>query len=206
MVDPLARMKAKRMAKINAALPPGRSCDGCDLCCTAPGIKEFHKPPGVPCDKLIGAAGRSCSIYADRPRVCREFFCIWRIDEKLLPEWMRPADCGFLLAVNDLDVWPGVVTVHPDPARPLAWQTLWHQTAFATIAERWNCLIAIGQSPGTSYIFTPDASRFEVAKHPELVRNDGFVGAPDFCFGPDQRPLRQQMRETHFSWGIAPPK
>jgi hypothetical protein len=198
-------MKARREARINARLPPSRSCEGCDLCCIAPGIKELAKPPGTPCEKLCGEPGRSCSIYPDRPRVCREFFCIWRLSEAILPEWLRPADCGFFLSPNDFTKWPGVVTVHVDPARPTAWLNPWAQTVFSTLAERWNCLVAIGQSPGATHIFAPNGARLTVADHPELVDETGFVGAPDWMFGPDQRPLIEQMRETAFSWGIAPP-
>jgi uncharacterized cysteine cluster protein YcgN (CxxCxxCC family) len=205
MADALARIRARRSARIVSALPTTRSCEGCDLCCTAPGIRELGKPPAVPCGKLCGEPGRSCSIYASRPSVCRDFYCLWRITDKILPDWMRPADCGFVLAANNLDAWPAVVTVHPDPQRPDAWRTLWHQTVFSHIAERWNCLVAIGQSPTTTHIFTPNGMRLTVGEHPTLIRDDGFVGAPDFCFGPDQRPLREQMRETVFSWGIAPP-
>jgi Fe-S-cluster containining protein len=42
--------QARRASEITAS----RSCDGCDLCCTAPGIAEMHKPPGVRCDHLAG--------------------------------------------------------------------------------------------------------------------------------------------------------
>jgi uncharacterized cysteine cluster protein YcgN (CxxCxxCC family) len=204
MVDALARIRARRSARMLASMPATRSCDSCELCCVAPGITEFDKPPGVACDKLCGDAGRSCSIYASRPPVCRDFYCLWRITETILPDWMRPAECGFMLAANDLDRWPAVVTVHPDPKRPDAWRTLWHQTVFSHIAERWNCLVAIGQSPTTSYIFTPNKMRLTVADHASLIRGDGFIGAPEWCFGSDRRPLREQMRETVFSWGISP--
>jgi uncharacterized cysteine cluster protein YcgN (CxxCxxCC family) len=205
MADALARIRARRAARITNAPTATRSCDGCDLCCTAPGIAEFDKPPGVPCDKLRGEPGRSCSIYADRPHVCRAFYCLWRATDTILPEWMRPAECGFLLSPNNLDQWPAVVTVHPDPQRPDAWHTPWHQTVFSHIAERWNCLVTIGQSPTTRYIFTPNGERFTVADNPVLIGDDGFVGAPEWCFGPDRRPLREQIRETVFSWGIGPP-
>lgn len=205
MADPLARMKARRAERAAAMLAPGRSCEGCDVCCSAPGIADFDKPPGVPCKHLREVEpGRSCSIYASRPRTCREFHCLWRITETVLPDWMRPADCGFMISFNRVDVFPGVVTVHPDPARPKAWETLWHQSVFSHIAERWNCVVAIGQVPITTHLFLPNGTRVSIAEHPELM-GETTVGAPEFVFGPDRRPLREQMRETVFEWGIKPP-
>jgi hypothetical protein len=198
-------MKAKRAARLEGRLPTTRSCDGCDLCCTAPGIKALDKPPGVPCANLCGEPGRSCSIYPDRPRDCREFWCLWRMSDAILPDWLRPADCGFMLATNNMKAWPGVITVHVDPARPQAWLNPWAQTVFTTLAERWNCLVAIGQNPITTHVFTPNGARFSIAENPKLMGDDGTIGAPDFTFGPDRRPLAEQMRETVFSWGIAPP-
>src|SRR5579872_2984244 len=99
MADALARIRARRAERLDRARS-ARACGDCDLCCTAPGIKELDKPPGVRCDKLCGAPGQSCSIYADRPKVCSEFYCLWRMSDRVLPDWLRPADCGFLLAFN----------------------------------------------------------------------------------------------------------
>jgi len=210
MADALARIRAKRAAKASAHLTPLRSCAGCDLCCTAPGISELGKPPGERCSNLCGEAGASCSIYPSRPKVCVEFYCLWRITDAVLPDWLRPADCGFLLGFNNVAVWPGVITVHVDPERPDAWDNPWAKTVFAEIANAWNCLVAIGQSPGTTHIFCPDGTLLDLdAYTPEerllLSREDGFIGAPDFVFHADKRPLAERMREVRFSWGLAPP-
>jgi hypothetical protein len=210
MADALARMRARRAERRLAEVTDTRSCAGCDLCCTAPGIAQLRKPPGEPCVHLSGEPGRSCSIYASRPKICIDFHCLWRVTETVLPDWLRPADCGFMIAFNRLDEFPGVVTVHPDPARPLAWKTLWAQTVFSILAERWNCLVAIGQAPGTSHIFCPDGTRLTLADYSpadraKLVRDDGTIGAPRNVFGPDRRPLAEQIRETLFDWSALPP-
>jgi hypothetical protein len=203
-------MRANRAERISRNVTPYRSCAGCDVCCSAPGIAELGKPPGEPCRHLAGEAGRSCSIYASRPKVCIDFHCLWRMTDRVLPDWLRPADCGFLLAFNRPDQWPAVVTVHVDPARPDAWFNPWAQTVFAELAEKWNCLVAIGQAPGTSHIFCPNGSRIVVADYDEagraiLVRADGFIGAPASVFGPDRRPLIERLRETSFDWKLPPP-
>lgn len=207
MADALARLRANRAKRVEAQLPTFRTCGTCDLCCTAPGIKELAKPPGVRCAHLEGEPGASCAIYASRPRPCYSFHCLWRMADHILPDYLHPARCGFLLAFNTgLDVFPGVVTVHVDPARPEAWRTPWAQTVFATLAEQWNCIVAVGQVPVTTHLFAPDGSRFVVADHPDLMSVErGTVGVPGYTFGPDRRPLTERMRETMFKWDLPPP-
>lgn len=209
MADALARLRARRAERMDAA-PSARSCGACDLCCTAPGIAELDKPPGVPCSNLCGAPGQSCSIYADRPPVCSGFRCLWRTTDRILPDWLHPAACGFLLAFNDPTKFPSVVTVHVDPARPDAWNNPWSKTVFAELADKWNCLVAIGQSPITSHIFCPNGTMIDLAAQtPEvrelLVRENGTIGAPMETFGPDQRPLIDHLNSTAFVWHLPPP-
>jgi Fe-S-cluster containining protein len=76
---------------------PDRQCGGCTRCCTALGIDSpgLRKDRGVPCRHL--AAGGGCGIYGDRPAVCREYLCLWRVAEEL-PEEARPDRCGVLFA------------------------------------------------------------------------------------------------------------
>jgi hypothetical protein len=210
MHDALASMRARRALRVSQNVTTARSCDGCDLCCSAPGIKELHKEPGDRCLHLSGDAGRSCSIYRSRPKVCIDFHCLWRITERVLPGWLRPADCGFLLAFNRVDQWPSVVTVHVDAQRPDAWRNPWAMTVFGALAEQWNCLVAIHQAPLTSHIFCPNGSMMTIADYDEkgratLVREDGFIGAPEYVFGPDRRPLIERLQETSISWGLPPP-
>ena len=211
MADALARMRAKRDARIAATITSRRSCEGCDLCCSAPGIKELAKPPGERCKHLREVEpGRSCSIYPSRPPVCVKFHCLWRITEQVLPVWLRPADCGFLIAFNRTDEWPGVVTVHPDPDRPNAWDNAWARTVFGTLAEQWNCLVAIRQNPDTTHIFCPNGKVIDLtACSPEdrakLVRDDGTIGAPSYTFGPDRRPLIERLAGSWFDWSLPLP-
>lgn len=74
-----------------------RECGGCTECCTAIGVVELNKPPGVRCQHLTE---QGCGIYEDRPPSCRSYFCLWA-DEKAaaldLPDWGRPDRTGVLL-------------------------------------------------------------------------------------------------------------
>ncbi len=68
-----------------SALVPGRDCGSCSLCCILPDIAEFDKPANEPCRHCL--VGGGCDAYAMRPSTCRDFFCLWRTDGALGPEW-----------------------------------------------------------------------------------------------------------------------
>lgn len=98
------------------ALPPGRDCGSCTLCCKLFPVPELEKPAGRWCRHI--AQGRGCGIHATRPQVCRDFFCQWVYNSELGPEW-KPEVSRFVLSI-----YPGsnslVVTV--DPSNPAAWR------------------------------------------------------------------------------------
>lgn len=75
----------RRGAEAGPALVPGRDCGTCSLCCVLPDIAEFDKPANQPCRHCL--AGGGCDAYDIRPVTCRDFFCLWRTDATLGPEW-----------------------------------------------------------------------------------------------------------------------
>jgi hypothetical protein len=192
MADALAKLRDRKIQRLLERLPQDRSCEGCDLCCTAVGVRELGKPPSVACEHLCGAPGASCGIYETRPRSCREFYCMWRAMVGF-PEDFRPADCGFVVSINDPNVHPMVVTVHPDPARPDAWDTIRARRFFLLLAQDWNCLVAIGQGELAHTIFAPQGYVFTKDSAPELFIDGGNkIGAPDFLFAPSDKPTRNR--------------
>lgn len=52
-----------------------RECTACGACCSAPDISTLQKPLGVPCKHL--QADCLCSIYQERPLVCRNYQPDW---------------------------------------------------------------------------------------------------------------------------------
>ena len=65
-----------------------RACDDCDTCCHGYLKGEAYGKPfnkGVPCFFLK----KGCSIYEDRPKLCKDYKCSW-LSEDFLPMWMRP--------------------------------------------------------------------------------------------------------------------
>src|SRR5262245_58853919 len=105
------------------------------------------------------------------------------MSDAIMPAWLHPAECGFLLAFNNPMEFPSVITVHVDPARPEAWRNPWAMTVFSVLAERFNCVVAIGQVPVTTHLFTPDGGWWDVAASPVLMNEaTGTVGAPSYVF------------------------
>lgn len=73
-----------------------RSCNGCTVCCDGTLFGEAHGKifqTGRPCHFKCESG---CSIYEDRPSICKEYRCAW-LDDYDLPEWMKPNLSGVLV-------------------------------------------------------------------------------------------------------------
>ncbi len=85
----------------------GRSCGDCDLCCTVHGVTGVTET-GERCKNLRSGTvtlldmhmetshhpQSGCAIYANRPKMCREWFCAWRLG--LGTDDDRPDRAGFI--------------------------------------------------------------------------------------------------------------
>lgn len=82
---------------------PRPGCGSCTLCCTVMKVDMTPpKPEHVPCWHCTRAG---CEIYADRPKPCRVFECLWlgtqaRAELPTLPSALRPDRCGVVMEVN----------------------------------------------------------------------------------------------------------
>lgn len=85
------------------------------LCCKLPAIPALDKPQGKWC--IHARPGSGCTNYPNRPSDCSEFYCSWRVDAALGPEW-KPDRAKFYVAVRA----SGNVTILVDPAAPAAWR------------------------------------------------------------------------------------
>ena len=86
-------------------LVPGRECGSCNVCCHQPLINApgIQKPPGVLCSHWARDVG--CTIYAERPGVCRGHLCGWRTLGRFDESW-RPDLSQIYIQVN--------AVAHPD--------------------------------------------------------------------------------------------
>ena len=84
-----------------------RPCGDCTLCCSAPSIgkevigksEDFQeKAACVSCDHVTKGG---CSIYSNRPNVCKNYMCLWSIGE--LDEDSYPPDVGVCWTIQPSD-------------------------------------------------------------------------------------------------------
>jgi hypothetical protein len=98
-----------------AAPATGRSCGSCTLCC-----KVYEVPPVE--NKKAGQwcrhckPGQGCGIWDTRPQFCRDFHCMWILDQSVGPEW-KPDISRFVMNSK-----PVGIVVMVDPGHPLAWK------------------------------------------------------------------------------------
>jgi len=100
-----------------ANVVPRRSCGACSLCCTVLRVDALKKRGGIPCAHLQDAGG-GCSIYPERPRICRTYRCLWL--QGGLEEVDRPDRIG---AVLDLLTSGGTTRLAVREATPGASET-----------------------------------------------------------------------------------
>lgn len=81
--------------------PESRRCGACTACCHVLEIDDAQlvKPAGV----LCGHCTNGCTIYDRRPKVCRDWLCMWREFPGLLDDSWRPDRCGVLMRMTEVD-------------------------------------------------------------------------------------------------------
>ncbi|SRR6266446_1589894 len=79
-----------------------RTCGECYRCCVVFGIRELKKHQDQSCRHLDGRNPTArCSIYANRPKACQAYLCLWRDGE--FDEDDRPDKSGIIARVDRLD-------------------------------------------------------------------------------------------------------
>lgn len=102
-----------------------RTCGTCTLCCRLPDIDHFDKPANAWCSHCV--EGQGCSIYANRPSLCRDFLCLWRTDDSLPPAW-DPEISKMMIYEQGPQI-----TVLVDPDYP----DLWRSEPYRSQLESW---------------------------------------------------------------------
>ena len=73
-----------------------RTCGDCSACCTWLEQNAYGHTSGK--GKSCGfLSNGKCSIYEIRPKVCSFYECAWK--QNLLPDWMKPNECGIIVSV-----------------------------------------------------------------------------------------------------------
>jgi hypothetical protein len=104
------------MARFGVMDIPGKACGACSMCCQVLEIVELQKPAGLTCKECVNGGG--CQVYTTRPKVCREYECLWKGDRSM-GQQLRPDRIATILMEDpDSDEYQAVC----DPKRPLAWR------------------------------------------------------------------------------------
>jgi hypothetical protein len=144
---------AARTGAVLTELAPGRSCGTCLMCCKVYAIGELNKRAGQMC--VHAERGCGCKIYENRPDTCRSFYCMWRVDATLGPEW-KPEMARFVVA---LDLLYDALKITPDPGRPDAWKKEPYYSTIKGWARKFcpeNKKVAVVDSRGSMIVVLPD--------------------------------------------------
>jgi hypothetical protein len=78
------------------SLVPGRECGTCTACCQYLPIddQELKKSTNQLCHHCTTAAG--CGIYEVRPKLCRNWYCGWRLFDWVDDQW-KPDEVGIII-------------------------------------------------------------------------------------------------------------
>jgi hypothetical protein len=93
-----------------------RDCGTCTLCCKTMDVGALYKAAGKWCQ--FCTTGKGCGQYMLRPKQCRDFQCLWMMNQNFGPEW-KPDRAKFVLTTEFQDK---CLTIMVDPGQPHAWK------------------------------------------------------------------------------------
>lgn len=156
-----------------------RECGNCTACCTQLNVPEYDAPVGVTCSncKVIGADA-GCTIHTTRHQVCRNFSCLWLMQEQI-PDALRPDRSHVLF---ELPAGAKTYVGHIDPAFPDAYNEPGVRVLIQKITEAGNAVVLhLGAGRDRIYALPAGLTKEEVQhdihlailKHQEEGRIDG---------------------------------
>lgn len=102
-----------------------KACGECTLCCKVMAIEELAKPAGSWCPHC--QPRRGCQVYAGRPTECRNFNCLWLVNDRLDQRW-KPSRSRIVLTTSE-----DGIEVRCDPGFPDAWR----KEPFRSEVQQW---------------------------------------------------------------------
>lgn len=161
-------------------LVPGRNCDECTVCCTSLRIEEpeLMKKADVPCPHL--SCERGCSIYNERPGVCRTWYCGWRILPFLKAD-MRPDRAGVLIR-TDASNYTFQPVSREDASKLLEMNVM--NAIASLVANDFNVYLSVPTRPGftnalmpLNAALKPSLKSMDFEEGVSAVKNVIFVGS-----------------------------
>ncbi len=132
-------------------LVPGRSCEGCTMCCKLMEVDVLAKPRAHWCPHCDQKRG--CTIYEARPDPCRTFYCGYRKVPALDDRW-KPSKAKFLVNYESDN---NRIVIHVDPARTGAWRAEPYYSAikdWAKNAVRQNGMVIVWTGDTATAVLT----------------------------------------------------
>jgi Fe-S-cluster containining protein len=90
-----------------------------------------RKPVGKWCQNC--AIGQSCRIYEQRPKPCRDFYCLWKVMPDF-PEALRPDRCKVIWTMTEDGSTAVATTEYPKALHAKAQEELFRQFSRAGIS------------------------------------------------------------------------
>jgi hypothetical protein len=138
-----------------------RKCGECSLCCYVFLIEELGKDPYVSCNHCKHEGG--CTIYSERPPVCKSYRCAWLAGE--IPLRWKPSKIGALINAID-SPWVRVF----EQRKGVVWNSKELRRFLATLISQGTiCSVHNGES---WFAFWPDGFWCEVTIDGEIIRCD----------------------------------
>jgi len=144
-----------------------RDCGTCKECCggwlwgEAHGIPFF---PNHPCHYLDPTPGRcgGCTIYEDRPPICRDFQCLW-LQDLQMPGWMKPEFSKVIMYQRTYEDIEGDV----------------HEPGWSIT---WISMVECGETVDPTVLnwVITQARTQEFNLHYQVKKTDYYMGSPEF--------------------------
>jgi hypothetical protein len=148
----------------------GRTCGSCSMCCKLLGIPEIGKLDDEWCPHCRPGKG-GCSIYQDRPAVCRKYSCLWLVRPEFDDHWF-PKKCGIVADWHQEKDTGLLLRFHVDPRVP----NRWREEPYYTTIKRFS-LRGLRGVNGTKYqtIVTVKGERTLILPHRETPYTPGVI-------------------------------
>jgi hypothetical protein len=130
------------MKWVEAVPVESKACGTCSLCCKLFDVDwlEKPKPAGAWCHHCTPGVG--CRIWQSLPQRCADYYCVWRVDPDLAPNW-RPDVARFILSHAHQEAPLAVLVdpAFPDAHRREPYRALLAETARQVLEGRGSTLV-----------------------------------------------------------------
>lgn len=176
----------------------GRKCGACSMCCRLLDVPEINKPKHNWCQHCRPGNG-GCTIYDQRPGICRSYACQWLMYPLVFGDEWFPPKAKIVADFHFEDNGAIIARFHVDPRFPNRWREEPYYSKirrfalaglrgeldgrqFQTIVSikgKWTLILPhkeVPYSPGITMPFGPDHFEFLPCKTNDDVRKlDGFL-------------------------------